>query len=64
MTDLRNDNSTVQKGKFVNALKKILLYAGITLVVIVLLVAAYKILQYLLVAAVMFIAWLCPKHWW
>ena len=61
-----NENKTksVDKSKFRNALKKILLWGGIIIGGGILLVALYQILQVLFVAVVLFIAWICPKRWW
>ncbi len=61
-----NENKTksVEKSKFWNVLKKILLWSGVIIGGAFLLVALYQILQVLFVAAVLFIAWICPKRWW
>lgn len=59
-----NKNKSVDKSKFWNALKKVLLWSGIIIGGGFLLVALYQILQVLFVAAVLFIAWICPKRWW
>lgn len=61
--DTKTDNS-IRKGRFLNVLKKILLYTVAAIVVALVLVALYQILKYMFVAAVLVIAWLCPKRWW
>ena len=57
--------ATSQKTKkLLNALKKGLLYLGAIIGGLLLLVCLYKVLEFLFVAAILFIAWICPKRWW
>ena len=54
----------VKTKKALDILKKILMYPGIILGAIVALVVIYKILEFLFVAAILFIAWLgVPRRW-
>ena len=63
-TDERKADNSVRKGKAINILTKILFYAVIAVGAVFALVAIYQILEFLFVAAVLIIAWLCPKRWW
>jgi cell division protein FtsL len=63
-TNERKDENTARKGKALNILTKIFLYTVIAVVVVFALVALYQILEFLFVAAVLIIAWICPKRWW
>ncbi len=60
----RNANKTAQKSKFINFLKKVLVYTCVTVGVILLLAVLYKILEIIFTAALLFIAWLHPRRWW
>lgn len=54
------------KEKILETLKKFLIYTGATIGVIVLLVIAYQILEFLFVGAILLIAWLgpvFPRRW-
>lgn len=56
--------NNVKAKKAFNVLKKILLYSGMIIVSIVALVAIYKVLEFLFVAAILFIAWIgVPRRW-
>ena len=56
----RKARTRIQKGKFIDVLKKILMYTGIVICGIVLLVVLYQILEFLLGAAILLIAFLFP----
>ena len=60
----RKVNKSARKEKILNVLKNILIWTGIIIGGAVLLVALYQILKFLFVAALLFIAWLCPKRRW
>ena len=63
VTTMENtSNQSARKKKFITTLSKILLFTGIAIGGAVLLVALYQIIQYLFVAALLFIAWLCPRR--
>lgn len=54
----------VKTKKVFNVLKKILLYSGMIVGSIVALVVLYKVLEFLFVAAILFIAWIgVPRRW-
>ena len=54
----------VRARKVFDVLKKILMYTGITIGVLVALVVIYKVLEFLFVAAILFIAWIgVPRRW-
>ena len=54
----------VRVRKVLDVLKKILMYTGITIGALVALVVIYKVLEFLLVAAILFIAWIgVPRRW-
>lgn len=58
--DEKKTSNRVQKGKFFDVLKKILMYTGIIICGIVMLVVLYQILEFLLGAAILLIAFLFP----
>ena len=54
----------VRAKKALDVLKKILMYTGIIIGVLVALVVIYKVLEFLFVAAILFIGWLgVPRRW-
>ena len=54
----------VKARKFLDVLKKILIYTGIIIGALVALVVVYKVLEFLFVAAILFIAWIgIPRRW-
>lgn len=54
----------VRARKVLDVLKKILMYTGITIGALVALVVIYKVLEFLFVAAILFIAWIgVPRGW-
>lgn len=54
----------VRARKVLDVLKKILMYTGITIGALVALVVVYKVLEFLFVAAILFIAWIgVPRRW-
>ena len=54
----------VRARKVLDVLKKILMYTGITIGALVALVVIYKVLEFLFVAAILFIAWIgVPRRW-
>ena len=54
----------VKARKFLDVLKKILIYTGIIIGALVALVIVYKVLEFLFVAAILFIAWIgIPRRW-
>ena len=54
----------VRAKKALDVLKKILMYTGIIIGALVALVVIYKVLEFLLVAAILFIAWIgVPRRW-
>ena len=54
----------VKARKFLDVLKKILIYTGIIIGALVALVVVYKVLEFLFVAAILFIAWIgVPRRW-
>ena len=54
----------VRARKVLDVLKKILMYTGITIGALVALVVIYKVLEFLLMAAILFIAWIgVPRRW-
>ena len=61
---IRADNS-VRKNKFWSILKKVLLYTLAAIAVVLALVALYKILEFLFVAAILLIGWIgvVPRRW-
>ena len=61
---IRSDNS-VRKNKFWSILKKVLLYTLTAIAVVLALVVLYKILEFLFVAAILFIGWIgvVPRRW-
>ena len=62
--EIRADNS-VRKNKFWSILKKVLLYTLAAIAVVLALVALYKILEFLFVAAILLIGWIgvVPRRW-
>ena len=62
--EIRADNS-VRKNKFWSILKKVLLYTLAAIAVVLALVVLYKILEFLFVAAILFIGWIgvVPRRW-
>lgn len=56
----RKTRNRIQKGKFIDVFKKILMYTGIVIFGIVILVILYQILEFLLGAAILLIAFLFP----
>ena len=63
-TEIRANNS-VRKNKFGGILKKVLLYTLAAIAVVLALVALYKILEFLFVAAILLIGWIgvVPRRW-
>ena len=58
-----NERKTVKSEKLkkaLNIIKKALIYTAIAIAVVLVLCLLYKVLQYLFVGALLFIAWLCP----
>lgn len=54
----------VKAKKVLNILKNILLYTGIIIGALVALVVIYKVLEFLFVAVLLFIAWIgVPRRW-
>ena len=54
----------VKAKKVLNILKNILLYTGIIIGALVALVVVYKVLEFLFVAVLLFIAWIgVPRRW-
>ena len=54
----------VKARTFLDVLKKILIYTGIIIGALVALVVVYKVLEFLFVAAILFIAWIgIPRRW-
>ena len=62
--EIRADNS-VRKNKFWSILKKVFLYTLAAIAVVLALVVLYKILEFLFVAAILFIGWIgvVPRRW-
>ena len=58
------NTKNVKARKFLDVLKKILIYTGIIIGALVALVVVYKVLEFLFVAAILFIAWIgIPRRW-
>ena len=54
----------VKAKKVLNILKNIMLYTGIIIGALVALVVIYKVLEFLFVAVLLFIAWIgVPRRW-
>ena len=60
----REKTKNVKARKFLDVLKKILIYTGIIIGALVAVVVVYKVLEFLFVAAILFIAWIgVPRRW-
>ena len=64
-TNERKGDNSKSKNKFWSVLKKVLLYTLATIGVVLTLVVLYKILEFLFVAAILFIGWIgvVPRRW-
>ena len=64
-TDERKADNSVRKNKFWSTLKKVLLYTLAAVAVVIGLVVLYRILEFLFVAAILFIGWIgiVPRRW-
>ena len=64
-TDERKADNSVRKNKFWSTLKKVLLYTVAAVAVVIGLVVLYRILEFLFVAAILFIGWIgvVPRRW-
>ena len=64
-TNERKADNSKNKNKFWSVLKKVLLYTLATIAVVLALVVLYKILEFLFVAAILFIGWIgvVPRRW-
>ena len=63
-TNERKTDNSIRKSKFLNTLKKVLLYTVAAVAVVLVLAVLYQILEFLFVGAILFLAWICPKRWW
>lgn len=57
-------NNSARKAKFLDILKKVLFWSGVVIGSALLLVALYQLLKFILVAAVLFVAFLFSTRRW
>lgn len=62
--DKTNERKIGHKSKFFEIFKKVLVWAAVIVGVAFLLIALYQILKFLLVAAVLFVAFFFPTRRW